>query len=251
MPRTPGYRDMKAGNSSYRSLPDSERITNPTRVARLLDQLARRHALLTVEIPGHADRFTSCIVSVDEPFVLLDELLPADGQRLLLAERRLRVTGKLDGIDVRFQAQLARVDEQDGVITSYLDLPGTLEYRQRRMDFRAHIPLSQSLRVFVDDGEGTVIQGLLHDLSHGGAGILLPEEEAPRAGGRMYECAIELPGADWLYCSAELCYSRQSRFRGRLLVGTRFHNQTPFQARLVGQCIIRLEREQIRKRVAY
>lgn len=242
---------MKAGNSSYRPLPDSERIENQARVARLLDQLGRRHALLTVEIPGHPERFTTCIVAVDGPFVLLDELTPSDGQRLLLAQRQLQVTGKLDGIDIRFQSKLARVDEKDGVVTCYLELPGLLEYRQRRMDFRAHIPLSQTLRVIIDDGEGNAIEGLLHDLSQGGAGILLPEDQILPGSGRAYECAIELPGEDWLFCTVELCHSRKSRFRGRLLLGTRFQAQTPFQARLVGQCITSLEREQIRKRAAY
>lgn len=242
---------MKAGKSAYRPLPDSERITNPTRVARLLDQLGKRHALLSVEIPGHSERFSSCIVAVDEPYVLLDELLPADGQQLLLAERRLRVTGKLDGIDVRFQAQLARVDEQDGVITCYIDLPGVLEYRQRRMDYRAHIPLSQSLRVIIDCGDGAVIEGLLHDLSNGGAGILLAEEVTMPVSDRPCECAIELPADEWLFCTVELRYARNSRYRGRRLAGARFQALTPQQTRLVGQCIIRLEREQIRKRVAY
>jgi hypothetical protein len=113
-----------ARGSAQRPFPDCERITDPSRVARLLEQVARHHALLTVDIPGYAERYTSTIVDVDATCVLLDELLPSEGHVRPLAERRLRVTGKLDGIDIRFITTLVRVDERDGMITCQACLPG-------------------------------------------------------------------------------------------------------------------------------
>jgi len=239
-----------APTSPGKSLPDSERITDPARVERLLERLAKHYTPLTVQIPGHEERYTSCMVAVDRPYVLLDELVPATGHRVLLAERALVVTGKLDGIDIRFITTLERVDEADNAVTCYINLPAQLEYRQRRLDYRAHIPAAQKLRVIIDDSDGTVIEGVLHDLSRTGAGMYFPDGEPVVKPGLLHECAIELPGDVWLYCAVELRYSRVIPSRNQQLIGARFTDLGHEQARLVGHCIRELEREFIRKRTA-
>ncbi len=240
----------KARSGSTRALPDSEMITDPGRIAGLLDRLAKRHTLLTVFIPGHPGHYTSCIVHVDRPYVLLDELVPADGHRLLLAERTLRVTGKLDGIDIRFTATLERVEERDDIITYYVNLPALLEYRQRRVDYRAHVPMARTLRVVIDCNAATVIEGRLQDLSHGGAGIAVAHDTHAMEPGRLYECAVELPDGVWLYCGVELRHAKNIPTRERRLYGARFVDLSPVQSRLLRNCITALERELIRKRAA-
>jgi c-di-GMP-binding flagellar brake protein YcgR len=238
----------KARTSPGQSLPDSEQITDPVRVARLLEQLAKRNTLLTAEIPGHQEHYTSCIVEVGGPFVLLDELLPSSGHKLLLAERTLQVTGKLSGIDIRFVTTLDRVDDRDNVVTYHMNLPAQLEYRQRRQGYRVHIPMAQTLRVIFDNG--TVIEGALYDLSHGGAAMIFPDGKPAVKPGLLQECAIELPGDVWLYCAVELRHSNKIPSRDQQLVGARFIKLSPVQARLVAHCISTLEREFIRKRTA-
>ncbi len=240
----------KARAGVSRSLPDSERITDPERMARLLERLAKRYTPLTIEIPGYEERYTSCIVGVDRPYVLLDELQPASGTPLLLAERALQVTGKLEGIDIRFVTTLDRVDEQDDMVTCYINLPGQLEYRQRRMDYRAHIPMARRLRVIIENSSGKVAEGVLHDLSQGGAGMIFPDGDPVVESGLLHECAIELPDAGWLFCVVELRYSKNITSRDRQLIGARFAGLTPVQVRLLGHCISELDREYIRKRTA-
>ncbi|MEZ5542756.1 MAG: flagellar regulator YcgR PilZN domain-containing protein [Pseudomonadota bacterium] len=239
------------GTSAQPKLPDSERISNPVRVARLLERVARQHALLTIDIPGYTDRFTSCIVGVEGPHVLLDELLPASGHEILLAERRLRVTGKLDGIDIRFRTTLDSCDSHDGVVTYRTRLPAQLDYRQRRQDFRAPVPMAHRLRVLLEGRDGVLYEGELHDLSHGGAGVILPDVSSALVAGQTCACAIELPAAGWLYCTVELRYQRTIRGRDRVLLGVSFRALAPQQVRMITQYIIALERELIRKRAAY
>jgi len=240
----------KARTSPGQSLPDSEQITDPVRVTRLLEKLAKRNTLLTAEIPGHQERYTSCIVDVGGPYVLLDELLPSSGHMLLLAERTLQVTGKLSGIDIRFITTLDRVDDRDNAVTYHMNLPAQLEYRQRRQGYRVHIPMAQTLRVIFDNSDGTVIEGVLHDLSHGGAAMIFPDGKPAVKPGLLQECAIELPGDVWLYCAVELRHSNKLPSRDQQLLGARFIKLSPVQSRLVGNCISKLEREFIRKRTA-
>lgn len=230
-------------------LPDSELITDMARVARLLDRLAKHHSLLTIVIPGQSEAFTSSVVEVAEPHVLLDELLPNSGHALLLAQKKLQATGKLEGIDIRFVAELEAFDEQDGMVTYRVRLPARLEYRQRRSDFRAHIPISSVIRVVMVDDREHIFEGELYDISRGGAGIILPFDESVLEPGRWYYCAIELPGSSWLFCDIEQRHWKDLHAPGKHLAGTRFADLTPMQMRLVGRCISELQREQMKRRV--
>jgi len=229
-------------------MPDSEQITDPARMVRLLERLAIRYTPLTVRVSGHKELYTSCIVDVDRQHVLLDELLPSSGHELLLAERALSVKGKLDGIDISFTSTLERVDVQDQVVTYHMDLPRQLEYRQRRLDYRVHIPMTMRLRAIFDDAAGAAIEGELHDLSRGGAGLIFPDDKPVVEAGLLQECAIELSDEEWLYCAVELRYSKNFPPRDRQLIGARFIGLSPAQERLIGRCISELEREFIRKR---
>ena len=229
---------------------DSEKITDTGRMVRLLERLAKQHTLLTVVIPGHQEHYTSCIVKVSRPYVLLDELIPNTGHPLLVSERALDVRGKLDGIDIRFITTLKRVESKKNAITCHVNLPGHIEYRQRRLDYRVNIPMVRMLRVIIDGQAGGVFEGVLHDISHGGAGMLFPAGAVSVEPGRLHECAIELPGDVWLYCTVELRYAKKNRSPGQQLIGARFDKLCPAQQQLVGHCIKELERESIRKRAA-
>ena len=234
--------------SSYKPLSNSEQITDPARVAPLLEKLAKHYTPLTVQVAGHKEKFTSCIVDVDRQHVLLDELMPSTGNQLLLAERTLQVMGKLDGIDIQFITTLERVDQQDKLLTYYMNLPERLEYRQRRSAYRVHIPMTKKLRTVIDSKDGVVFEGELHDLSRGGAGMIFPADEPSVKPGLLQECAIELPDATWLYCTVELRYSKNTSRQKQQFIGARFTDLGPAQARLVAGCISELERELIRKR---
>ena len=235
--------------NSYKSLSNSEKITDPAKVSRLLDRLSKKHTPLTVQVPGHGEHYTSYIVDIDK-FVLLDELMPNTGHQKLLAERSLRVLAKLDGIDVQFITTLERVDEKKNELTYFMNLPKQIEYRQRRNAYRVHIPMSMILRVIIDDEGENVIEGVLHDLSHGGAGMIFPAGKPLVEPGLLQECAIELPNGQWLYSVVELRYSKSARSQDRQIIGAQFSGLSTAQERLVSSCIIELEREFIRKRAA-
>lgn len=236
--------------SSYKSLPNSELISDPAKVTNLLERVAKRHTPLTVQVPGHTEQYTSYIVDVEKSSVLLDELLPSTGHPLLLKERSLHVMAKLDGIDIQFITTLKRVDDKDKMLTYFMNLPKQLEYLQRRLAYRVHIPMSMSLRVIIDNRNDSVIEGVLHDLSHGGAGMIFPAGKPLVEPGMLQECAIELPDSQWLYCAVELRYSKNITSRDRQIIGAQFDDLSPAQNRLISSCISELEREYMRKRTA-
>jgi c-di-GMP-binding flagellar brake protein YcgR len=238
-------------NPYDRPAADSELITDQTRIARLLERLARRHTPLSVEIPGHKERYTSCTVDVERSHVLLDELMPSTGHPHLLKAGKLRIACKLDGVEIKFNATLDRADEKNNLLTYYMILPTQMEYRQRRQDYRVHIPMSKVLRVIIDGDDDTVTEGVLHDLSRTGAGVIFSVANITLERGLKYEGAIELPDGEQLYCSVELRYSKTTQPGKQQLTGVHFIDIQPAQTRLISRCISELEREIIRKRAAF
>jgi c-di-GMP-binding flagellar brake protein YcgR len=239
----------KTPTGSYEPLSDSEHITDPKKISKMLERFTKHYTPLTVKIPNHKPRYTSCIVSVEEGHVLLDELLPSTGHPLLVTEGALLIRGKLDGVDIQFYTTLQRVAEKDKLLTYYMNPPELLEYRQRRQTYRARIPVTMKLPVYIENTKGEKIKGELHNLSYGGAGMILLPDKTIMATGASHECAIELPEGDWIYCTVELRYSRSIPSRDTQFVGTQFIELSAAQQRLIGRCISKLEREAIRDHI--
>jgi len=232
----------------YQAPVESEQLTDAGRIARMLEKMSKHYSPLTIEIPGYKMHYTSCIVEVDKPYVLLDQLMPASGHDKLMAERKIHASGKLDGVDIQFITTLVRADVQKNMLTYYLKLPEVLHYQQRRQAYRVRIPMSRTLRVLIDNNDGSMTAGELHDLSHGGVGKIIPEGQNKIRQGHQYECVIELPCGEWLYCTVEMRYLKNTNSRKRQLIGAQFIDLSKIQKRLIARCISALELEEIRKR---
>jgi len=253
IPKTSRYVYLKYMFKTARSQPDqtpedSVEVSDCGRIARLLLQMSRHYSPLTIYIPGYKENYTSCIVSVDKPYLLLDQLMPTGGHEKLMDKRKVHATGKLDGVDIQFTTTLVRVDEKKDILTYYLKLPETLHYQQRRQAYRVRIPMSKQLHVLIDNNDGTMTAGELHDLSHGGVGKIIPEGQNKIQSGKLYECVIELPCGEWLYCTVEMRYMKKTKARKRQLIGAKFIDLSTIQKRLISRCISALELEEIRKR---
>jgi c-di-GMP-binding flagellar brake protein YcgR len=93
-----------------------------------------------------------------------------------------------------------------------------------------------------------MISGELRDLSHGGAGKIIPDDKVVINRGQLCECVVELPCQEWLYCSVEVCHVTKIDSRKTQIIGTRFVGLSLEQKRLISSCITVLEQEEMRKR---
>ena len=236
--------------NSHIPLADSEQITDAKKISNLLKRFTRHYTPLTIKIANHQQRYTSCIVSVEEDHLLLDELLPSSGHPLLIAERALLARGKIEGVDIQFFTTLQREGSKDNLLTYYMALPKLVEYRQRRETFRARIPVTMKLPLFIENKHGKKVKGELHNLSYGGAGIIMLPDKTIMEKGSLHKCAIELSKGEWIDCTVELRFAKNIPSRNTQFIGTQFVELSAMQARLIGRCINALERELIRKRAA-
>jgi len=232
---------------TYPLLPDSDQITGTEKISKFLQRFTKHYTPLTVRIPNHKQRYTSCIVSVEQDHLLLDELLPSTGHQLLVAERALIARGKLDGVDIQFATTLQRAGNKDNLITYYMDIPKLVEYRQRRETFRARIPVTMKLPVFIENKKGEKVKGELHNLSYGGAGMIMLPDKTIMEKGAMHKCAIKLAKDEWIDCTVELRFSKSIPSRNTQFIGTQFIDLSATQSRLIGRCINELERRLIRQ----
>lgn len=241
----------KEQKSPYKPLPDSEQITDPDKIVHLLERFTQHYTPLTVQIPGQQKRFSSCIVDVTSKFILLDELLPTSGHELLTAKGAALITGKLDGIIIQCFTTLKRVEEEDKLLTYYMKLPHLLEYQQRRQAYRARIPISRDLPVFIENKNGKMVKGELRNLSHGGAGMIFMTEKTIMERGKQHNCTIMLTNGERISCTAELRFSKNIASHDKQYIGVQFIGLEPIQSRLIGRCINEIERELISKRASH
>ena len=85
-----------------------------------------------------------------------------------------------------------------------MKLPEIIEYRQRRLNYRVHIPVTLQLSVTIENRKGNKIKGSLRDLSYGGVGIIILANKTLIQTGEEHECIIELPDGEKICCTAEL-----------------------------------------------
>ncbi len=230
--------------------PATEKIIDPSRIALLLEQLSKHYSPLIVQIQGRQQRYACCIVDVNKPYVLFDQLMPETGHQHLLEVRKIRASGRLNGVEISFNTTLEHVIEQDNLLSYQMKLPTTLKYRQRRSAYRVRIPYSMQLRVLIDNGGDVLVNGQLHDLSHGGAGKIMADGKFELNIAQLYECAIELPCGEWIFCTVETCYLKDVPARKRRLIGASFVDLTARQSRVIGRCISELELKQMQSRSA-
>ena len=242
-------------NESTQMSDRGELVTDSGRIARLLDKMSLHYSPLAIEIPGYKMQYTSCIVGVDKPYVMLDQLMPPSGHDKLMAERKMQVTGKLDGVNIKFSTTVVRAETQKNILTYYLKLPDKMQYQQRRQAYRVRIPMSRQLRVFIDTDDDSLTVGELHDLSHGGVGKIIQDGHNKIQRGCQYECVIELPSREMLYCTVEMRYLKKINSRNRKLnrqlIGALFIGLSKMQKLAIARCISDLELEAIRKRAMF
>ena len=239
----------KSESGGYPS--EYERVTGNARVIWILNQLLLKRALLTINIDGEPEQFTSAILEVDERnnLVILDGLMPCSGNELFAHNREIQVSGFIDGIKVKFRATFTELRQHNGMASIAAHIPGLVNYRQRRNSHRIQSPMHFTFRVTLVFEDDHAEEGMLRDLSHGGVQVLLQTGASVISKSTLLECAIQLPTDETLYCTAIVCYSGVSGNSSGVRTGLRFLGLTPYQQRAIERSTAFLE-QQLAKKLA-
>ncbi|NJD07054.1 MAG: hypothetical protein FIA97_11245 [Methylococcaceae bacterium] len=240
---------VEPGRNNLKSLEDAgpDRITDPDRIAALLDDLCRHHLLLSVMVPGSNYPFVSSLLRIEEGALIFDELNPAIGQPLVAEQGRFRVEAVLRGIGISFTVTEFATDTSAGPVTYRATPPTEIIHLQRRRSHR--IPMSPSQHVgfhgdqFVEDLK---VNGTVANLSREGLAVLAKLSAPLHAHEELINCAITLPQGETVRFNLAVCFVETLPWAKHSVIGGRFSSISPQDQRHLEDFLLDLERQMLR-----
>ena len=223
-------------------------LTTPLEISGTLRQLQDSHDPLIITFHERTQRFQSYLVGIDREngSMSLDEMIPRDGERFLLAGEPFKVEGFHDGVRIAWESNGAlTIDETGGSRCYHGPLPDEVVYHQRRNAFRAALKLAQLVDVDLD-GEKlkAPIKGKLLDISATGCKLRFDGDiTASLQLGQVYDRFMAALPFGKMTAPVELRYLHFEEKISTTFAGVRFHNMSGLVQRQVERFVYQLQRE--------
>nr|WP_217505706.1 flagellar brake protein [Pseudomonas corrugata] len=213
-----------------------------------LRMLQDSHDPLIITFHERTQRFQSYLVDVDREknTIALDEMIPRDGERFLLAGEPFRVEGFHDGVRIAWEGNgpLTINESNDGRCYRGA-LPDEVVYHQRRNAFRAALKLAQLVNIELGgDKLKSPVNGKLLDISATGCKLRFDGDITERLQlGQVYERFIAALPFGNMTAPVELRYLHFEERINTTFAGVRFHNISGLVQRQVERFVYQLQRE--------
>lgn len=228
-----------------------EIVEDPAKIHSLLEHVQTSRTLLSIKVPTAPAIYNSIIMEIDTAhrWIAIDELHPAEGHRIFMAQRKLTVFGVYDGVDIRFDGKLLEVGKLSNINFYKIGFPNTLRYYQRRSSYRVRLLRSHPIPVVLTFGPGDYAKGELYNISTGGMCIkfMRTMPNFPGPGLLIPECEVMFPDGEKFICSLEARHMIKTKNNDQALLGTRFIKLNTVQQRTINRFIASLEREARRR----
>ncbi|KJZ35726.1 flagellar brake protein [Pseudomonas sp. B21-040] len=223
-------------------------LSTPMEIAGNLRQLQESHDPLIITFHERNQRFQSYLVDVDRDnnMIALDEMVPRDGERYLLAGESFRIEGFHEGVRIAWESNgLLNIDESGNTRCYRGKLPDQVVYHQRRNAFRAALKLAQLVNVELS-GEKlkSPVSGKLLDISATGCKLRFEGDITSRLQlGQVYERFVAALPFGSMTTPVELRYLHFEEKISTTFAGLRFHNMSGLEQRQVERFVYQLQRE--------
>jgi c-di-GMP-binding flagellar brake protein YcgR len=196
-----------AGTADPRDRSFTQILKRKVEISRALLTLRNQSAGITLRFAGDPTRYSARILDVQHGELLLEDLTPRSGLRLMSAGRSFALYARAEGMYLHAQEIRNRlVDEERGVPFFRIPLPAMALFQQRRQATRyrlslggraERVPVTIHRDVMADRDHPAVIDGRAVDISAGGCRLQLPGPLHPplAADEVLTACIIRLPGA--------------------------------------------------------
>jgi len=249
---------IKGEKPSANPAPSGFHIYESRQISPLLIQCYKAHILFNVTIPKQQGHFSTALLGIydEHGFIVLDELTPRIGHKLLLENRRMHLSGRLAGVDLRFTTELLDAKSKGGVAFYKARMPQDLFYQQRRDDFRVPTSGAQiAFHALRGEGGHQIVKGHVHDLSRKGIGVILDDPITLQQGEILPSCSLSMDrefgeegwGEGNVSFSLEVCFISNNDQRGITRIGGRFETINADSLRKVSRLLNQLERAQARR----
>ncbi|CAK0777340.1 flagellar brake protein [Gammaproteobacteria bacterium] len=233
---------------------DYEEITGDGPVLRTIDRIRAGRALLHIRIldkenpDASGDSFISTVVGVDmvRRTWELDGLHSKEGHQRLRQARSFSVGTRLDGVIVRFQAEVIGVTKQDEFLYYQVSAPRSVRIYQRRSFFRAPLGAQHQAILTVSIPGFKVMRGQVRDLSQSGLGAVFKQSgQLFHTGLYIPDSSLVLPDGTDIRSAIEVRSTRHSDVG--LSLGAAFDDLSAADQRVLVRFISFLDREWCRR----
>ena len=220
----------------------------PVEIVANLRQLQQNHDPLIITFHERNQRFQSYVIAVDREknLLILDELMPSDGERYLTSGEAFNVEAFHDGVRVAWQCQQSvRIAEHEGARCYFSPMPLEVTYHQRRSAFRAPLKQAELIKVeLAGDKLRTALPGHLLDISATGCKLRFPGNiSSSLQAGQVYERFTAKFPFGAMTTAIEMRHVQYEEKVDTTFVGARFHRINGQEQRLVERFVYQLQRE--------
>jgi len=224
-------------------------VTKKKEIIALLNQAHKKKIFLTLEIANQDQSYTTALLGVypNNGLIVLDELSPTTGHKQFLQQKTAKVTGRVNGIELRFETRLMGVGSKSGIAFYKVAMPTTLYFRQQRQSYR--VSLKGANIPFFSPGSGAIpsLRGSLLDLSLGGVGVILEHKASLHRGDTLELCAITLPGKGDIKFTLQIDAVRDNARGGGMNFGGHFCKLSKAEQSILQRYIAEAQRKHAKK----
>lgn len=229
-------------------------MEDPREIAFYLDQLVKRHSILTAYINEGQEFFLTSIVAFDQAAetLFLDPSNALENNARAQVARQITLVTNLDRIKMQMRLPALEAGKYKGQVVLTAPIPKALLRLQRREFFRLEPPLATPLRCQLAakgaDGKALTLELALSDISGGGVSLISATELAqyfPRDA-LFQNCRLEIPGEGVIQVNLRVRKTFEiSAHSGEhnLRVGCEFFNLPGTRLAFIERYIARIERE--------
>ncbi|VXC35048.1 Flagellar brake protein YcgR [Pseudomonas sp. 9AZ] len=220
----------------------------PVEIVANLRQLQQNHDPLIITFHERNQRFQSYVIEVDRDknLLILDELMPNDGERYLANGEAFNVEAFHDGVRVAWTCeQSVRITDHEGARCYFSPMPLEVTYHQRRSAFRAPLKQSELIKIeLAGDKLLTAVPGHLLDISATGCKLRFPGNiTGSLQAGQVYERFTARFPFGAMTTAIEMRHVQYEDKVDTTFVGARFHRINGQEQRLVERFVYQLQRE--------
>ncbi|SDI26972.1 c-di-GMP-binding flagellar brake protein YcgR, contains PilZNR and PilZ domains [Pseudomonas flavescens] len=220
----------------------------PVEIVANLRLLQHHNDPLIIMFHERDQRFQSYVIEIDRDrnLLILDEMMPSDGERYMQNGEAFRVESYHEGVRIAWDCPTGmQVSEYQGERCYVGGIPAEVLYHQRRNAFRAAVKQSDQVRVEISGPRlGKPLEGLMLDISASGCKVRLPGNASESLQpGQLYEDFHALLPVGRLETTVELRHTRYDDKLDLTFAGLHFANLDGLQQRLVERFVYQLQRE--------
>jgi c-di-GMP-binding flagellar brake protein YcgR len=224
-------------------------ITDPDKIINLLSEIETSSPLCTIQLNDTTDYNSSILgIKTDKNLIILDELIPKEGNAELQNCKSLKLSTFHKGIHLSFTLTGIEMGYSRGITYYKAALPDRIFYPQRRRSPRIEISSIDIPFSGVSERTGISVSGYLFDLSRGGAGIDLPVNRARiQRGDKIKNCQISFDEYQMDFDLSVRFVKPTSINSSKVQIGGFFENLSSKSHSKLSYFITSLERVEIRK----